>query len=207
MSPRHSPARRAQRGVILFIALIVLVAMSLAGVALMRSVDTNVLIAGNLAFRQATTALGDNGVEAARGWMTANNSLLVSNQPGGNTGYWANWQAGLDFTGTTASTSDDYPWDTQGTSVTSPDPAYVIAYVVHRLCEIEGAVEKAKCLKASAGAGGSTSRRHQGHRHLRRAEPAGDGDGLLSRHGPRQRPAQHEELRTGSAELKSRRTS
>jgi Tfp pilus assembly protein PilX len=157
MRPLRIAARRAQRGVILFIALIVLVAMSLAGVALMRSVDTNVLIAGNLAFRQATTALGDNGIESARAWMTGNNSLLVGNQPGGNTGYWANWQAGLDFVGTTPTTSDDYPWDSQATTVASPDPAYVIAYVIHRLCELEGAVEKAKCLKASAGAGGSTA--------------------------------------------------
>jgi len=157
MRPLRIAARRAQRGVILFIALIVLVAMSLAGVALMRSVDTNVLIAGNLAFRQATTALGDNGIESARAWMTGNNSLLVGNQPGGNTGYWANWQAGLDFVGTTPTTSDDYPWDSQPTTVASPDPAYVIAYVIHRLCELEGAVEKAKCLKASAGAGGSTA--------------------------------------------------
>jgi Tfp pilus assembly protein PilX len=157
MSPFRGRVRRAQRGVILFIALIVLVAMSLAGVALMRSVDTNVLIAGNLAFRQATTALGDSGIEAARGWMTANNANLPTNQPGGFTGYWANWQAGLDFVGATTSTSDDYPWDTQAQSVTSPDPAYVISYVIHRLCELEGAVEKAKCIKASAGAGGSTT--------------------------------------------------
>ena len=35
---------RRERGVVLFIALIVLVAMTLAGLALMRSVDTNVLI-------------------------------------------------------------------------------------------------------------------------------------------------------------------
>ena len=54
MNRAHRRRRtRAQQGVILFIALIVLVAMSLAGIALMRSVDTNVLIAGNLAFRQA----------------------------------------------------------------------------------------------------------------------------------------------------------
>jgi type IV pilus assembly protein PilX len=157
MSRLQRPAQRAQRGVILFIALIVLVAMSLAGVALMRSVDTNVLIAGNLAFRQATTALGDNGIEAARSWMSLNNASLVSNQPGGNTGYWANWQAGLDFTGATAATSDDYPWDTEATAVTSPDPAYAITYVIHRLCETTGEASKAKCIKASAGAGGSTT--------------------------------------------------
>ena len=61
--------RRAQQGVVLFIALIILVAMTLAGIALMRSVDTNVLIAGNLAFRQANTMYADTGVEAARAWF------------------------------------------------------------------------------------------------------------------------------------------
>jgi hypothetical protein len=59
----------------LFVALIVLVAMSLAGIALMRSVDTNVLIAGNLAFRQGATARGDWGVEDARTWITANAAI------------------------------------------------------------------------------------------------------------------------------------
>ena len=100
-------ARRAQQGVILFIALIVLVAMSLAGIALMRSVDTNVLIAGNLAFRQANTALGDVGVEAARTWLFANMASLNNNQPGGGSHYWANYQLGVDFIQGTSSTSDD----------------------------------------------------------------------------------------------------
>ena len=65
-------APRNQRGVILFIALIVLVAMSLAGIALMRSVDTNVLIAGNLAFRQGATLAADRGIEDAKNWLAAN---------------------------------------------------------------------------------------------------------------------------------------
>jgi len=53
------------RGAVLFIALIVLVAMSLAGIAIMRSVDTATLIAGNLAFKQGTMHSSDNGIEQA----------------------------------------------------------------------------------------------------------------------------------------------
>jgi type IV pilus assembly protein PilX len=56
---------RTQKGVVLFIALIVLVALSLAGIALVRSVDTSNVIAGNLAFKQGTIQAGDIGVEAA----------------------------------------------------------------------------------------------------------------------------------------------
>ena len=62
--PPHATAAR-QRGMVLFIALIVLVAMTLAGIALIRSVDTSNVIAGNLAFKQATLQAGDLGVEAA----------------------------------------------------------------------------------------------------------------------------------------------
>src|SRR6185295_17298658 len=61
--------RNAQRGVVLFIALIVLVAMTLAGIAMMRSVDTNNLIAGNLAFKNAASSAGDAAIEVARNWV------------------------------------------------------------------------------------------------------------------------------------------
>ena len=44
---------RRQRGVVLFIALIAMVVLSLAGVALIRSVDTTGSVAGNIAFREA----------------------------------------------------------------------------------------------------------------------------------------------------------
>ena len=54
-----------QSGVVLFIALIVLVAMTLAGIAMIRSTDTGNLVAGNIAFRQAALQEADVGVDAA----------------------------------------------------------------------------------------------------------------------------------------------
>jgi hypothetical protein len=156
----RGPQARAQRGVVLFIALIVLVAMSLAGIALMRSVDTNVLVAGNLAFRQTNTMYGDVGVEAARTWLGSNTGVLADNQPLGVLYYWANWQQGLDFIQGTSSTSDDYDWS-QAASVASPDPAFEISYVIHRLCGGSGDPSSAgaNCMKttASGGAGGTST--------------------------------------------------
>ncbi|MDO8892659.1 MAG: hypothetical protein Q8K43_11945 [Sulfurimicrobium sp.] len=61
--------RQGQRGVVLFIALIALVVMSLAAVALVRSVDTSTLVAGNLAFKQAATSSADAALESAIPWM------------------------------------------------------------------------------------------------------------------------------------------
>jgi Tfp pilus assembly protein PilX len=56
---------RRQRGVVLFIALIVMVAMSLAAIALIRSVDTTNAIVGNLAFRMASILPANASIEQA----------------------------------------------------------------------------------------------------------------------------------------------
>lgn len=54
-----------QQGVILFFTLIALVVMTLAAIALVRSVDTSISIAGNAAFKQATIQASDTGIEIA----------------------------------------------------------------------------------------------------------------------------------------------
>lgn len=133
------PMLRRERGAILFIALIVLVAMSLAGIALMRSVDTNVLIAGNLAFRQSATAGGDWGIEAARVWLMGNPAALNKDQPDGAQFYYATWQESLDLIGTNPAIKD-YPWDTPLPMDLGFDSAgNRVQYVIHRLCSKEGA--------------------------------------------------------------------
>ncbi len=70
-----APAAR-QRGVVLFIALIVLVVMMLAGMGMMRSVDTGSIIAGNIAFKQATIHGGDRAIDDA--FDVLNNIVNVS---------------------------------------------------------------------------------------------------------------------------------
>lgn len=54
-----------QKGVVLLVALIVLVALMLASVSLVRSVDTANVVAGNLAFKQASVQAADFGIETA----------------------------------------------------------------------------------------------------------------------------------------------
>ena len=145
---------RQQQGVVLFIALIVLVAMSLAGIALFRSVDTGTIIASNLAFKQSTTAVGDLGVEAARTWLRDNDGAALFNDQPANA-YYATWQASLDLLGNTSGT--DYDWS-GAASVTTPAPpdGYDVSYVIHRLCDATGDPSGASCIKAS-GASGSGS--------------------------------------------------
>ncbi len=123
--------RTQQRGVVLFISLIVLVAMSLAGIAAWRSVSTGLLIAGNMAFQQGATLSADKGIEAARTWLTnaANAGLMIADQ---TSGYYATWDA--TFNATT------FDWTRRGTSIGAADAAgNSISYVIHRMCGSTGA--------------------------------------------------------------------
>jgi type IV pilus assembly protein PilX len=65
-----------QRGVVLFIAMIALIVMSLAAAALIRSVDTNTLITGNLSFKQSAVVSSDRGIETALAWV---NTTAIAN--------------------------------------------------------------------------------------------------------------------------------
>ena len=62
---RRAGSKTRQRGVVLFVALIAMVVLSLAAVALIRSVDTGTSIAGNLAAKQGTLGPINYAVERA----------------------------------------------------------------------------------------------------------------------------------------------
>ena len=53
--------------------------MSLAAVALIRSVDTSTVIAGNLASKQSATTSADSGIETALDWMDGIADLTTLN--------------------------------------------------------------------------------------------------------------------------------
>lgn len=72
-------SRTRQKGVVLVITLIMLAAMTLAVIALVRSVDTTNVIAGNLAFKQSATHSGDIGVEAGISWLQLNSGSTLWN--------------------------------------------------------------------------------------------------------------------------------
>ena len=141
-------ARSAQQGVVLFIALIVLVAMTLAGLGMMRSVDTNSLIAGNLALKNAATSAGDAAIEAARSWIAAQTpGELEANQAG--LGYFANWQPTFD--------PNTFDWVASGTLVGTDSYGNTIHYVAHRMCnESDKSINGTTCAKVVNSSVGSS---------------------------------------------------
>ncbi len=70
-----------QQGVVLLLSLIVLVAMSLAGIGLMRSILTGNRVVGNLAFQQSATQSADVGIETAIAWLEQKTRELKSANP------------------------------------------------------------------------------------------------------------------------------
>jgi Tfp pilus assembly protein PilX len=130
--PATLPSRG--RGAVLFIALIVLVAMTLAGIAIMRSVDTTTLIAGNLAFKQGTIQSADNGIETAFQWLMANRPALPNNDLAN--GYYSSKPAGsLDW---------NLPATWASAVTVGTDAAgNTISYLIHRMCTLGGAAYNA----------------------------------------------------------------
>lgn len=162
--PRHACAAASssrQRGVVLLVALIVLVALTLAGVALVRSVDTANLVAGNLSFHQSAVQAGERSTELAiSNWLQPNSAL-------GNTTL-HNDAAGYVAAGIAQSPAAGQSWDAYWTALVSggltPQAAggqdaagNTVQYIVHRLCATTGAPHLANCARepASTNTGGS----------------------------------------------------
>jgi len=156
-----APLRIArQRGVALFFALICMVAIMLAAVALVRSVDTAALISGNLAFQQSATSSADSGTEAAITWLAATeaansamNVLIDPLHPFNSNNAAAGYYASLDpARSLTASSGTRFLWDaTDSVGLAADSSGNTTRYIVQRMCRTAGvAVANASCIFSGA---------------------------------------------------------
>jgi Tfp pilus assembly protein PilX len=173
---------QSQQGVVLFIALIALVVMSLAAVALVRSVDTFNLVAGNLAFKQAATSSADAGIEAAvwtalapspSGWLATTQAGEASKDPWMDpthafnvdapaNGYYSSIAVPADLTAASTWTSAasrpgiGANFDTNGLDSTTDN---TVRYVIQRVCRTPNQVlSTANCLFSDASEDNATKR-------------------------------------------------
>ena len=124
----YVPSR--QRGVVLIIALIVLVAMTLVAIATLRSVDTSNVVAGNLAFKQSTLNGTDQAVEAAYRYLATNLGGVSLQNDNAASGYYSsrpaqepNWTDGAVWAGAVCMNSCSA--DANGN---------IAYYYIHRMC-------------------------------------------------------------------------
>jgi len=134
--PAFKPVRR-QGGLVLFVTLIVLIAVTLGTIAIVRSMDTSNVISGNFAFKQAAMQASDRAITDA-----LNNLPTIVAAAGGNTNvasrYYSTRQAPIDTLGIPTVVN----WasvDCRDEDNNACDPAvdngrYRIQYVIERQC-------------------------------------------------------------------------
>jgi len=150
---KQPASRPQQHGLVLLLTIIVLVAMSLAGIGLMRSVLSSNRVAANLAFQQSAAQSGNAGVERAIAWLERANGQEIDNPaipavppkvpkltqhhdadvPGGEAAYRAIREDPA------AGTTWEAFWEDQvdnGLVNTLPEDGAgnVVSYLIHRLC-------------------------------------------------------------------------
>lgn len=130
---RHA-APRHQRGVVLVFALIALLALMLAGIAIVRSVDTGNLISGNMAFRQAALQSSDIGVEAA--FIALPTIVATSKDANIANTYYALRQT-VDGSGvpTTVNWANVSCRNNANDVVTCSSQEYQVKYIIDRMCD------------------------------------------------------------------------
>jgi type IV pilus assembly protein PilX len=123
-----------QKGVILVIALIVLVAMTLVALGTLRSVDTGSVVAGNLAFKQATLNGTDVPLDRAYRLLLAKGVLSTLNNDDLVNGYQSK-QVDADWT-------DPTSWSAAGgafcINACAPDAnGNIGSYIINRMCTLQ----------------------------------------------------------------------
>lgn len=125
--------REGQRGIVVFVALIAVVLLSLAAVALMRSVHTSTLVVGNLAFRQAAMAMSTAAVETAVYDMYPPSATIADLRLDDLTrNYYASLQPGEDALGVPVSLQSVGAFT--GAKILNDTSGNTARYIVERMC-------------------------------------------------------------------------
>jgi type IV pilus assembly protein PilX len=140
----RSGGTAAQRGSVLIFTLIALVAMTLATLALVKSVDSTTLISGNLAFRQAATNSGDVGLEAAVAAMATIQTANIAKNPyldpthafnltNAAVGYYSNADPNLSLSAAAT-------WTGGASSAAADGKGNSYQYIIQRMCRYPNTV-------------------------------------------------------------------
>jgi Tfp pilus assembly protein PilX len=163
--------RRTQRGVSLIFALMGLVVLTLGAVALLRSVDTGLMVLGNLGFKQDALSASSAGTEAAITWLQNQPAATLAAEQRAF-GYYPTAVVALEVTGPRADADAGkaailVDWTGSGSCANAPglngravsgcllsfgpiqaSGGNTVRYVITRLCAAPGLAEGNDCLKA-----------------------------------------------------------
>ncbi|MBI3350681.1 MAG: hypothetical protein HY020_26225 [Burkholderiales bacterium] len=154
---------RRQQGLVLVLALVVLVAMSLAAIGLMRGVLGSNRVAGNLAYQQAAVQAADVGAETAIAWLEQMTNEKLAGSAAGAPPVNANrlygnlkttTGAAYNYVATRADPGVNQSWEGFWQTLSAANQVNDLAvdatgnrvsFVIHRLCAFSGAPKDAVC--------------------------------------------------------------
>jgi type IV pilus assembly protein PilX len=141
--------RVKQNGLVLIVTLLALLILLLASVALIRSTDTNLQIAGNMAFKMDAMNQAERAVPQIQ-------QLFKTGALSGKTARYQNSTANNYYATVQASNESGIPnvLFTTNTNQITGAGGVTIRYVIDRMCLDVGAVSTQKCALASSDVGG-----------------------------------------------------
>jgi type IV pilus assembly protein PilX len=147
MEPTRLIMPRRDQGFVLFMTLVMLVILTLSGLAMMQMMGAGVTAAGNIAFRQASVRYADLALEDARVWLQGQVATYLHDDHPDDHGYMA-WVQQSHPAAATDFDPQTHDWTNTNLAhlySASPDPdldgdgdpttfsGYRIYYVIHRL--------------------------------------------------------------------------
>lgn len=138
----RSPAH--ERGVVMFVALFAVLALTMTAVALARALAMDVAIGGNLVLRQSATLAAADAVERALAFLFESGAIADKTQDDLAHNYFASRQAGEDSRAIPRALQSIAAYPPEATVVPADDGGQ-LRYVVERVCRASGAPTADNC--------------------------------------------------------------
>lgn len=148
-----------QRGVALPVALIMLVVLMIGAAGMIRSIDTAVLVSGNMAFKHSATLAADQGVTAASAWLATQTSAALQNTNAVR-GYCSSLHT-QDSSLTGWIPSQNWTAACTPVALATDSAGNTVDYLIHRLCSrpdsspADSETPRQRCARAAGAAAGS----------------------------------------------------
>jgi Tfp pilus assembly protein PilX len=129
--------RGRQRGVVLFVAMVAILALTLAGLALDRAVTTDAAVAANLGARTQAGFLATEAIERAVAALFESGAIADRTLDDSSQNYFASRQPGEDGRGVPRALQSIGAYPTGAVVIEAPD-RHSVRYVIERLCRGSG---------------------------------------------------------------------
>jgi len=143
-----------QRGVVLIYTLIILLILTIGAVALMRSTQTSLFSAGNLAFRRDLVNQGEQATASVvAAFKTGVLSSSASTQSDNQAANYSSTMLAGNAEGVPNALLNDTTFAAVATSandIVGATPDVTIRYVIDRMCSVTGASFAANCVQSTA---------------------------------------------------------